>query len=62
MQKGRRGGLRLWFALTSEERVFLAGILLIALIGLTARYLYLRGQRPEPYTPPPAAAHAEGRP
>lgn len=39
-----RGLWKLWFALTAEERGFLAGILAIALVGLTARYLHLRAQ------------------
>jgi hypothetical protein len=42
---------RLWFALTREERLFLGGILLIVLVGLTARYVHLKNQKPEPYEP-----------
>lgn len=49
-----RGAARLWFALTGEERLFLAGVLALALLGLTARYLHLRGQRAEPVAPPAA--------
>ncbi|MBN1270331.1 MAG: hypothetical protein JXB04_12140 [Kiritimatiellae bacterium] len=43
--------LRAWLALTEQERWFIAGILLIALVGLTARYLHLRAETPEPYVP-----------
>ncbi len=39
---------RWWLYLTREERRMLLIILLIALIGLTARYLYLRQQSPDP--------------
>ena len=42
---------RAWFALTPEERRFIGGILLIFVIGLAARYMYLRSEQPEPYTP-----------
>ena len=43
---------RLWFALTAEERGFLAGIIAIALVGLTARYLHLRAQEAAPVAAP----------
>jgi len=45
------GWVRAWFALTPEERRFIGGILLIFVIGLVARYMYLRSEKPEPYTP-----------
>jgi hypothetical protein len=40
-----------WFILTTEERLFVAGIVGILLIGLIARYAYLAGQQAEPYEP-----------
>ena len=43
------------FAMTREEKLLVAGILAIALVGLVARYVYLRNQKPEPYIPPPPA-------
>lgn len=43
------------FAMTREEKLLVAGILAIALVGLVARYLYLANLEPEPYIPPPAA-------
>ena len=39
------------FALTREEKILLATILCVALTGLVARFVYLRGQKPEVYTP-----------
>lgn len=48
----------MWFALTPEERRFLAGILGLALLGLAARYVHLKREPPAPYTPP--AATEEG--
>ena len=45
------GWARAWFALTPEERKFIGGILLIFIIGLIARYTYLKSEKPEPYTP-----------
>ena len=40
------------FALTREEKLLLATVLGVALVGLVARYVHLRGLKPEPYTPP----------
>ncbi len=37
----------LWFHLTEKERWYVAGILLIALIGLSARYVHLKSLEPE---------------
>ncbi len=37
--------------LTLEERRLLLGILAIAMLGLAARYLHLRGEQPAPYQP-----------
>lgn len=45
------GWLRAWFLLTRDERRFVAAIVLIFLIGLTARYLHLRSEKAEAYTP-----------
>ena len=63
MREGRKFFASAWFALTNEERWLVAGILGLALLGLTARYLHLRGQRADPIVPPgltepsPAGAH-----
>lgn len=43
--------LRSWFDLAPGERKFLAGILAIALVGLVARYVHLKNQKPEPVVP-----------
>lgn len=45
------GWLRSWFMLTADEKKVLAGIATVVLVGLIARYLHLRGERPEPYQP-----------
>lgn len=37
---------RIWFAVTPPERKLLFGILAVALLGFTARYIHLRAQRP----------------
>ena len=47
--------LRAWFAMTPDERLVVAGILAIALVGLSARYWHLKHQRAEPYEPPEAS-------
>lgn len=48
---GKRSVLwqRAWFALNQAERWVLVAVLGIALVGLTARYFYLKSERPEPY-------------
>jgi hypothetical protein len=43
--------LRSWFDLAPDERKFIAGILAIALVGLVARYVHLKNQKPEPVAP-----------
>ena len=43
--------LRSWFDLAPDERKFVAGILAIALVGLVARYVHLKNQKPEPVVP-----------
>ena len=43
-----------------NQRLFLAGILAIALVGLTARYIHLRNERPEPYRPDAPVVTEEG--
>jgi len=48
--------LRSWFALTPQERRYLAGVLAIAVVGLAARYIHLRTEKPEPYHGEGAAA------
>ena len=44
--------VRAWFTMTPDERLFVAGILAIALVGLSARYWHLKHQQAEPYEPP----------
>ena len=44
----RKSILIAWFALTREEQWLVAGVLGLALIGLTARYLHLRNVQPVP--------------
>jgi len=55
MTEEKRGfAIRVWrmgFDLTIEERRLIVGILAIVLVGLTARYLSLRGERPDTYQP-----------
>jgi hypothetical protein len=41
-----------WFQFTPQERVVIIGILAIALVGLTARYLHQRSLKPEPREAP----------
>ena len=43
--------LKSWFDFAPRERTLLAGILIIALIGLTARYIHLSRQQPDPWQP-----------
>jgi hypothetical protein len=43
--------LRSWFDLAPDERKFVAGIMAIALVGLVARYVHLKNQKPEPIAP-----------
>jgi hypothetical protein len=38
---------RMWFAVTPQERALLFGILAVALIGLTARYVRQRAAAPD---------------
>ncbi len=45
------GFVRLWFGLTASERLYIAVVLLIALIGLAARYAHLKKERSEPFDP-----------
>ena len=51
---------RLWalFELTSEERIFVLGLLAIVLVGLAARHAHLRRQKAETY--PPAGLEQTG--
>ncbi len=56
-----RGGLGLWFALTAQERFFLAVVLTIFLVGLAARYAYLRSQEASSHTPPGLERFEPGR-
>jgi hypothetical protein len=52
MSSQRRLILQAWWALTREERWLVASIVGLSLLGLTARYLHLRGQTPTPLDPP----------
>jgi hypothetical protein len=51
--------LRAWFDLAPDERKFVAGILAIALVGMVARYVHLRNEKPE--TCRPEGAEQVGR-
>lgn len=52
---GRQNRWRLWFHLTHDERKLVVFILALFLVGLTARYIHLRQQQPDPVEPPPRA-------
>ena len=43
-----RAPWKLWLYLTPEERRLVLLILVLALIGLTARYIHLKNQQPDP--------------
>ena len=45
--------LKACFDLTLAERRFLLGLLLLFCLGLGARWVHQRSDRPGPYTPPP---------
>ncbi|MBP7276247.1 MAG: hypothetical protein KBA51_08605 [Kiritimatiellae bacterium] len=49
----RTAAFRRWFQLTRSEHMFVAGILLIFIIGLWARWRALRHEAPEEYPPAP---------
>ena len=44
--------LKACFDLTLAERRFLLGLLLLFCLGLGARWIHQRSDRPGPYTPP----------
>ena len=44
--------LKACFDLTLQERRFLLGLLLLFALGLGARWLHQRNDKPGPYTPP----------
>ncbi len=48
----RVSALRRWFPFTRSEQLMLAGILLIFVIGLCARWYSLRHEKPESYSVP----------
>jgi len=50
-QRQARRIVRAWFALTAGERMFIAGILTIILIGLAWRHVHLRSEQAEFYEP-----------
>jgi hypothetical protein len=61
----KAGGLeksRLWLALAPDERLWVAAILAIVLVGLTVRWWHQRNQVPQPYDPPSASAPTESAP
>jgi hypothetical protein len=43
--------LKAWFDLAPDERKLVAGILAIALVGLVARHMHLKNQKPESIAP-----------
>lgn len=47
-----RNPLYLWLHLTREERNLVLAIVVIALVGLTARYIHLRTQSPDEHSVP----------
>ena len=47
----RLARLRFWLLLTGSERLWLAAILAIFLIGVAARWWHLARERPDPYVP-----------
>jgi hypothetical protein len=49
------------FGMTREEKRMLALVLLVALVGLFARYWHLSHRKPEPFVPP-GAPEAGGNP
>ena len=55
MARTSRTWLAAWFSLTREERWLAGGMLGLFLLGLTARYVYLKAQTPEPLAAPVAA-------
>lgn len=57
----KAGGLaksRLWLALAPDERLWLAVILAIVLLGLTVRWWHQQHRTPQHYTPPPTPESA----
>jgi len=54
------GWLKPWFDLTVDERKLLGAILVLAVIGLTARYVHAKRQKPE-QTEPGRIAQADWR-
>jgi hypothetical protein len=52
MSRASRKWFSAWFSLTREERWLAAGILGLFLLGLTARYLYLKAEIPVPMPHP----------
>ncbi len=55
MTRTSRTWLAAWFSLTREERWLAGGMLGLFLLGLTARYVYLKAQTPTPLATPVAA-------
>ncbi|MFH0879361.1 MAG: hypothetical protein V2A34_06575 [Lentisphaerota bacterium] len=55
------GRVATWFDLTQEERRFFLGVLAIALIGLVARFIHLKGEKPENYQPDEIQTAGTGR-
>ena len=53
--------MRMWFAVTPQERLLLLGIVLVALVGLTARFAHdhrAAQAAAQPDTTPPALDEA----
>ncbi len=55
MVRTSRSWFTAWFSLTREERWLAGGMLGLFLLGLTARYMYLKAQTPETQASPVAA-------
>lgn len=52
--------LRNWFVLTADEKRVIALIVAIAIVGVIARYLHLRGERADAYEPQGLGLVAQG--
>lgn len=51
VMKNPRNNLLAAFAMTREEKKMLALVAFVTLVGVAARYVYLRNRKPEPYMP-----------
>ena len=58
----RLARVRVWFDLNPDERLILAGLLAIAVLGLVSRYLYLSQREATPYEPRDLPRHERSLP